>query len=125
MRSTSISRPLVLSGFMATGKTTAGRALAARREVPFVDADEGVPREAYLERHLSICTDDVAFAGVVDACDRPSPEDPLLVPLGARSYPVTFVRNTPNRLTDALAALGPSAIVVVTDSNVQRARHAW
>ena len=34
------SRPLVLSGFMATGKSTVGRIVAARMGVPFVDTDE-------------------------------------------------------------------------------------
>ncbi|MFO0586292.1 MAG: 3-dehydroquinate synthase [Polyangiaceae bacterium] len=34
------ARHLVLSGFMATGKTTVGRALASRWSVPFVDTDD-------------------------------------------------------------------------------------
>lgn len=34
------TRPLVLSGFMATGKSTVGRLVAARAGVPFVDTDE-------------------------------------------------------------------------------------
>ena len=37
---TRLARPLVLSGFMATGKTTLGRRLAERLGVPFVDTDE-------------------------------------------------------------------------------------
>ena len=35
-------RPLVLSGFMATGKSTVGRIVAARMGVPFVDTDEAL-----------------------------------------------------------------------------------
>ena len=34
-----LPRPLVLSGFMATGKSTIGRILATRLGVPFVDTD--------------------------------------------------------------------------------------
>jgi len=37
-------RPIVLSGFMATGKTTVGRKLAARLGVSFVDTDEEIER---------------------------------------------------------------------------------
>ena len=32
-------RPIVLSGFMATGKSTVGPRLAARLGVPFLDTD--------------------------------------------------------------------------------------
>ena len=35
-------RPLVLSGFMATGKSTVGRIVAARMGVPFVDTDKAL-----------------------------------------------------------------------------------
>ncbi|MDB4943790.1 MAG: 3-dehydroquinate synthase [Labilithrix sp.] len=35
-----LARPLVLSGFMGTGKSTIGRILAARLGVPFVDTDQ-------------------------------------------------------------------------------------
>ena len=38
-------RPIVLSGFMATGKSTVGPRLAARFGVPFVDTDEVLERE--------------------------------------------------------------------------------
>jgi shikimate kinase/3-dehydroquinate synthase len=34
-----LARPLVLSGFMATGKSTVGRIIASRLGVPFVDTD--------------------------------------------------------------------------------------
>ncbi|MDB5219720.1 MAG: 3-dehydroquinate synthase [Myxococcaceae bacterium] len=37
-----LRRPLVLSGFMATGKSTVGRIVAARMGVPFVDTDEAL-----------------------------------------------------------------------------------
>src|SRR6187551_617567 len=34
-----MKRPLLLSGFMATGKSTVGRRLAEREGVPFLDLD--------------------------------------------------------------------------------------
>jgi shikimate kinase/3-dehydroquinate synthase len=41
-----LRRPLVLSGFMATGKSTVGRIAAARMGVPFVDTDEVLVRQS-------------------------------------------------------------------------------
>ena len=41
---------LLLQGFMGTGKSTAGRLVAARAGVPFVDLDEAV--EARAERSI-------------------------------------------------------------------------
>lgn len=38
--------PLLLSGFMGTGKTTAGRILAERAGVPFLDLDAAIEEEA-------------------------------------------------------------------------------
>ena len=39
-------RTVVLSGFMATGKSTIGPRLAARLGVPFLDTDAEIEREA-------------------------------------------------------------------------------
>src|SRR3989442_851707 len=39
-------RPIVLSGFMATGKSTVGPRVANRLGVPFVDTDEILSRDA-------------------------------------------------------------------------------
>src|SRR5690606_20030380 len=39
-----MSRPLLLSGFMATGKSAVGRAVAQRRGVSFLDLDEAIER---------------------------------------------------------------------------------
>src|SRR5215469_9668194 len=39
-----MARPIVLSGFMATGKSTVGPRLAARLGVPFVDTDAEIER---------------------------------------------------------------------------------
>jgi len=38
--------PLLLGGFMASGKTTVGRILAGRLRMPFLDADEEIARRA-------------------------------------------------------------------------------
>src|ERR1700722_1279855 len=38
-------RPVILSGFMATGKTTVGARVAERLNVPFVDTDELIARD--------------------------------------------------------------------------------
>lgn len=43
---TSLRRPLVLSGFMATGKSTVGRIVAEELRVPFVDLDDHIATEA-------------------------------------------------------------------------------
>jgi shikimate kinase/3-dehydroquinate synthase len=78
--------------------------------------------DAYAECHTSLATDALApedaVTRVIDALTR----DPLLVPLGRRSYAVDVAIDTHARLTDALAALAPSQVIVVTDANVQRAR---
>jgi len=218
-----LHRPLLLSGFMATGKTTLGRALAARFGVPFEDSDEilereasssipeiweregeggfrqreaavverllvdatprvialgggtvtnralrraalergtlvtlrasastileragdtrsrpnlraGDPRrriddlllsraEAYAECHGAVDTDDGDVDAAADAVAAIAERDPLAVPLGLRTYTVDVVHGAPTRLTDAVASLGPSSLVVVSDSNVRRARH--
>jgi shikimate kinase/3-dehydroquinate synthase len=46
------------------------------------------------------------------------------VPLGRRSYTIDVCDGEPARLTDAIARCAPSSVVLVTDSNVQRARGA-
>jgi shikimate kinase/3-dehydroquinate synthase len=218
-------RPVVLSGFMATGKSTVGPRLAARLGVPFVDTDAELERaagksiaemwresgeasfraqeaelaerllsggeacvigfgggtvatkktrrlavdralvvtltaspatiatrvpdlaarpnlaaggdpvarasdllaeraEAYAECHLSLASDALDVDAIVDAVVALVERDPLLVPLGARSYCIDVCDGAPARLTDAIARCAPSSIVLVTDSNVQRARGA-
>jgi shikimate kinase len=42
----SINRPIVLVGLMGVGKTTIGRRLARRLEIPFVDADHEIEAAA-------------------------------------------------------------------------------
>lgn len=43
-----IDRPIILVGLPGAGKTTVGRRLAERLDLPFVDADEEIEREAGL-----------------------------------------------------------------------------
>ncbi|MFO0678265.1 MAG: 3-dehydroquinate synthase [Polyangiaceae bacterium] len=218
------TRPIVLSGFMATGKTTVGRALSERLAVPFVDTDavlvarHGAPiatqwsrdgeavfrakeadlvrelladastrviafgggtvtrrdvrrlavanafvvtleaapdvvvaragdlasrpnlaaadpverarelvaarKDAYAECHLTLATDSLEVDETVEAIALAAERDPLLVPLGTRSYVIDVGVDAPHLLTDAVARLAPSSVLLVTDGNVQRARGA-
>jgi shikimate kinase / 3-dehydroquinate synthase len=99
---------------LAVGSDPAARAreLLAQREA------------AYAECHLMLSTDAMEPDAVVDAVVRLAGRDPLVVPLGARSYPIDVCVDLPARLTDAIARTGPSSVVLVSDSNVQRARGA-
>lgn len=47
---------------------------------------------------------------------------PVAMPLGERSYVVDVIDGDPSRSTDAIAALRPSSLIVVTDANVAEAR---
>lgn len=79
-------------------------------------------REAYAECHLRLSTDDLTPDEAADAIVALAARDPLAVPLGERTYQVDFVHNSPRALTDALARLGPSSLLTVSDSHVRRAR---
>ena len=217
-------RPLLLAGFMGTGKSTVGPLAAAKLDVPFVDTDEIVAREAgasipelwrregeaafrereravleklladgrtrvvalgggtllardlrhsaldrsivvtltsepeeilrrvgdvssrpnlaaadpkkrvadllesraeaYAECHASLSTDGVEADEIAEAAVAVVRRDPLVLPLGARSYPIDVVHDEPEALTDAIARLAPSSLVVVSDAHVRRVRHA-
>jgi shikimate kinase/3-dehydroquinate synthase len=78
--------------------------------------------DAYAECHLALSTDDLDPESAADAIVALVGRAPLAVALGARSYVVDTCRAEPTRLTDAVAALAPSSVVLVSDSNVQRAR---
>ena len=218
-------RPIVISGFMATGKTTVGPRVAARLDIPFVDTDAEIERitgrrvpdlwrdegeaefraresalvealladatprviafgggtvttartrrtaldralvvsltaspetiaarigeiaqrpnlavggdpvgrardllaqraDAYAECHLALSTDTLDADAVADTIVALAERDPLVVPLGARSYAIDVCVDQPALLTDALARCAPSSIVLVSDSNVQRHRGA-
>src|SRR5262249_44953609 len=77
---------------------------------------------AYAECHLSVSTDALSPDAAADAIVALVARDPLLVPLGTRSYTIDVCNDDAQRLTDAIARLAPSSIVVVTDDNVLRAR---
>jgi shikimate kinase/3-dehydroquinate synthase len=83
----------------------------------------GERAEAYAESHATLTTDGAEPEAVVDAIVAVAERAPVLVPLGSRSYVVDVVRGAPAALTDAVARLAPSSLVVVTDANVQRDRH--
>ncbi len=98
---------------LAVGGDPAARAreLLAQREA------------AYAECHLSLATDRLAPDAVADAIVALAARDPLVVPLGTRSYAIDVCVDAPALLTEAIARCQPSTIVLVSDSNVQRARH--
>lgn len=79
---------------------------------------------AYAECHLSVATDTTDVAGLVDAVTRAIARDPLLVPLGERSYTIDVCVDEPARLAEAVTRCAPTSLVVVTDANVKAARGA-
>lgn len=78
--------------------------------------------EAYAECHLSLWSEGLDPDALVDAVLALAERDPVAVPLGSRTYTVDVCNGDPARLTDAVARCAPSSVVLVTDSNVQRAR---
>jgi shikimate kinase/3-dehydroquinate synthase len=78
--------------------------------------------ESYAECHLSLSSEALDVDALVDAVAALVARDPMLVPLGSRSYVIDVCEGEPLRLTDAVARCAPSSVVLVTDSNVQRAR---
>ncbi|WP_394844595.1 3-dehydroquinate synthase [Pendulispora brunnea] len=76
----------------------------------------------YAECHQTLQTDDVDADALVDAIVPLVQRDPIAVPLGERSYVVDVTFNAPERVTDAIARLAPSSLLVVTDAHVERAR---
>jgi shikimate kinase/3-dehydroquinate synthase len=80
--------------------------------------------DAYAECHMALSTDALNPDAAADAVIALLGRDPLLVPLGSRSYCIDVCLDRPALLTDAIARCGPSSVVVVSDSTVQRARGA-
>ena len=80
--------------------------------------------EAYAECHATIATDGLAPEAVADAVVAAAARDPILVPLGTRSYAIDVCVGDPGRLSWAIRRCAPSSLVVVTDTNVQTARGA-
>jgi shikimate kinase/3-dehydroquinate synthase len=129
-RRLAIDHALVVT-LTASGATIASRTpdLARRPNLaiggdPAVRAEELLAQrsEAYAECHLSLATDSRDPDELVEAIAALVRRDPLLVPLGMRSYAIDICHNETARLTDAVARCAPSAVVFVTDSNVQRER---
>lgn len=70
MTETPIATPIVVMGVSGSGKTTVGRALAEKLDVPFVDADDLHPR-ANIEKMAAGCPlDDADRAPWLDAVGR-------------------------------------------------------
>ncbi len=79
--------------------------------------------DAYAEAHGMLSTDDVDHEAIAEAVLAIVARAPIAVPLGVRSYTIDLVHDRPLAITDALAALGPSTLVVVTDAHVFRSQH--
>ncbi|WP_437933449.1 3-dehydroquinate synthase [Sorangium sp. So ce341] len=212
--------PLLLTGFMGTGKSTVGRIAAARAGLPFIDLDDAIAAEAgesvpslfaargeagfraleaaalrrllatrgprvialgggalvdpalrvealergcvvalgatprtiaartpsggrplldgapdrearirellaarasvYAEAHARVVTDGVSPEDVAARVLRAYADRPLFVPLGDKSYAVRIAADGAASAADAVAALSPSSVFVVTDENVSR-----
>jgi shikimate kinase/3-dehydroquinate synthase len=78
--------------------------------------------EAYAECHLSLATDVTPLDAAVEAIVSLAKRDPLVVPLGARSYAIDVCVDEPRRLTEAVQRCAPSSVIVVSDTNVRAAR---
>jgi shikimate kinase/3-dehydroquinate synthase len=84
----------------------------------------GARAPSYAECHMSLSSDVLDPEELADAIVAVVRRDPLVVPLGSRSYAIDVCAGEPARLTDAIVRCAPSSVVVVTDSNVQRTRGA-
>ncbi|HEY1959808.1 MAG TPA: 3-dehydroquinate synthase [Polyangiaceae bacterium] len=80
--------------------------------------------EAYDECHASLATDGLDPDDVAQAVAAVHGRDPVALPLGARTYVVDVVHDSPESLTDAIARIAPTSLVVVADATVRRARGA-
>jgi shikimate kinase/3-dehydroquinate synthase len=78
--------------------------------------------EAYAECHLEVSTEALDVPTITREILACVHRDPLLMPLGSRSYTVDVCANEPGRLTEALRRAAPSSVVLVTDRNVLEAR---
>jgi len=82
--------------------------------------------DAYAEAHGVVRTDD--NRSIAEHCDSIvacAARDVVVMPLGQRTYSIEICDNNPERLVSLLAELKASMAIVVTDSNVVRAREAW
>ena len=81
--------------------------------------------EAYAECHATLATENRSPAELAEQVLNLGARDTLAMPLGARSYVVELTDGDPACLTTTLEDLAPSSLLVVTDSNVSRARGEW
>lgn len=82
-------------------------------------------REAYAECHATIATEGLEPQEIARRVVEIARRDLLAVPLGTRSYAVEVTAAAPARLSDAIDALAPSTLLVVTDANVRAACGEW
>lgn len=128
-RSLLLDRGVVVT-LRASEKSIVGRTASRAHERPMLDGD--LPRRVhdllrdraavYAECHGEVFTDDLDEDSAADAICAIFKDNPVVVPLGLRSYRVHVVHDRPHALTDAVARLGPSGVLAVTDSHVVRAR---
>jgi shikimate kinase/3-dehydroquinate synthase len=78
--------------------------------------------EAYAECHLTVSTEALDVPTITREILECLRRDPLLMPLGSRSYTIDVCADEPSRLTDALNRCAASSVVLVTDRNVVAAR---
>jgi shikimate kinase/3-dehydroquinate synthase len=77
---------------------------------------------SYAECHAQLATDGFDADDVASAACAVVQRDPIVLPLGNRTYTVDVVNDAPEALTDAIARTAPSSLVIVTDTTVRRAR---
>lgn len=75
---------------------------------------------AYAETHARVPTDGRSPGDVAASVLGIWPDRALVVPLGSRSYPVRIAADPARAVADALDALDPTGVFVVTDANVSR-----
>jgi shikimate kinase/3-dehydroquinate synthase len=76
----------------------------------------------YAECHLSLATDGQSPEDVAARVTAAARQVRVAVALGRRTYSVRVVEDAPHALTEALSALAPSSLVVVSDSHVRATR---
>lgn len=113
-----MQRPLLLNGFMATGKSTVGRLVAARLERPFVDLDERIE---------AVAGSDIAtlFAREGEAAFRQRERKILEALLDAPPGPAPVVALGGGALVDRetrLAALDRAVVITLSASPQEIAR---
>lgn len=132
VRKAALERALVVT--LAATPETIGKRLSTLADRPNLAAASPIDRtrdllalrrEAYAECHARIDVDHLTPDAIADRIAELATRDLLAMPLGTRSYAVELADGEPLRLRQAVDDLAPSSIVVVTDSNVRRARGPW